>query len=259
MSLKTDESGFRRLELEYEVPGTPEQVWQAIATGPGITSWFVPTKIEERVGGAVTFHLGEGMDSNGVVTAWEPPGRFAYEEPDWSPGAPPLATEHLVETRSGGICVVRIVHSLFTSSDEWDDQIESFEGGWTPFIGVLRLVLTHFAGQPCASFRVMNPVPLAEAEAWEALRGALGTAPFTGTEERGQALGKNENQTLLRLSEPAPGIALIGAYSWAGSTQVAMSVYLFGDQAAEVVAREEPRWKEWMASLFTPAGVASPS
>lgn len=257
MSVKTDASGYRRVELEYEVPGTPEQVWQAIATGPGISSWFVPTEVEEREGGAVTFHLGEGMDSSGIVTGWQPPSRFAYEEPDWSPGAPPLATECLVETRAGGTCVVRIVHSLFTASDEWDDQIEGFEGGWTPFFGVLRLVLTHFAGQKCSSFRVMNPVPVAEPEAWEALRGALGTAPFQGTEERGQALGKNPHQMLLRLSEPAPGVALLGAYTWGGSTHAAMSVFLFGDQAAAVVAREQPRWKEWMASLFAPAAEAT--
>lgn len=28
----------RSIELEIEVPGTPEQVWRAIATGPGISS-----------------------------------------------------------------------------------------------------------------------------------------------------------------------------------------------------------------------------
>ena len=49
-------------EVEIEVPGTPEEVWQAIATGPGFTSWFVPAEIEERVGGATSFHFGEGMD-----------------------------------------------------------------------------------------------------------------------------------------------------------------------------------------------------
>src|SRR5688572_23525631 len=114
MSVKTDASGRRLVELEFEVPGTPEQVWQAIATGPGISSWFAPTEVEEREGGAVTFHLGPGMDSSGIVTGWEPPRRFAYEERDWSANAPPLATELLVETRSGGSCVVRIVHSLFT-------------------------------------------------------------------------------------------------------------------------------------------------
>ena len=44
-------SSDRTIEHEIEVSGTPEQVWQAIATGQGITAWFVPTKVEERAGG----------------------------------------------------------------------------------------------------------------------------------------------------------------------------------------------------------------
>ena len=38
----------RAIELEVEVPGTPEEVWRAIATGPGISSWYVPHTVEER-------------------------------------------------------------------------------------------------------------------------------------------------------------------------------------------------------------------
>ena len=35
MSVKKDPSGRRSVQVEFEVPGTPEEVWQAIATGPG--------------------------------------------------------------------------------------------------------------------------------------------------------------------------------------------------------------------------------
>jgi uncharacterized protein YndB with AHSA1/START domain len=38
----------RTIELEVEVPGTPEQVWEAIATGQGIAAWFVPAAGTER-------------------------------------------------------------------------------------------------------------------------------------------------------------------------------------------------------------------
>ena len=71
MSVKKDASGRRSVQVEVEVPGTPEQVWQAIATGPGVSSWFVPTEGEERVGGTVTAHFGPGMDSVATVTAWD--------------------------------------------------------------------------------------------------------------------------------------------------------------------------------------------
>ena len=45
MSVKKEASGRRSVQVEFEVPGTPEEVWQAIATGPGISSWFVPTEV----------------------------------------------------------------------------------------------------------------------------------------------------------------------------------------------------------------------
>ena len=53
MPVKKDDSGRRWVEMEFLVPGTPEQVWQAIATGPGMSAWFTPTTVDERVGGAI--------------------------------------------------------------------------------------------------------------------------------------------------------------------------------------------------------------
>lgn len=44
----------RRIEVEVEVPVTPEEAWEAIATGPGITAWFMPAEVEGHVGGSVT-------------------------------------------------------------------------------------------------------------------------------------------------------------------------------------------------------------
>ena len=51
MSVKKEANGRRSVQVEVEVPGTPEQVWQAIATGPGVGAWFVPTEIDGRIGG----------------------------------------------------------------------------------------------------------------------------------------------------------------------------------------------------------------
>src|ERR1700722_7309777 len=50
MSVKKEASGRRSIKVEVGVPGTPEEVWQAIATGPGISAWFTPAKFEERDG-----------------------------------------------------------------------------------------------------------------------------------------------------------------------------------------------------------------
>jgi uncharacterized protein YndB with AHSA1/START domain len=72
-----------RLEFSVEVPGTPEQVWHAIATATGMSAWFLPTEMEEREGGSLHFTMGPEMGSDGQVTGWDPPRRFAYAE-DWA-------------------------------------------------------------------------------------------------------------------------------------------------------------------------------
>src|SRR5258705_5705135 len=112
MHVKKDASGRHSVEVETEVPGTPEEVWQAIATGPGISAWFVPTKLDEREGGAIVLDFGAGMVSEGVITTWDPPRRFVGEnESAMGPGSPTGADEWTVERKPEGTCRVRVVDS----------------------------------------------------------------------------------------------------------------------------------------------------
>lgn len=264
MPIKKDETGKRWVELEVIVPGTPEQVWQAIATGPGITAWFTRATVVERVGGAVQFSQGSSGTTSGEVTAWEPPLRFAYVESELGEGAPPLATEITVTSRSGGTCVVRLVHSLFASTDDWDDHLEGYESGWPGFFEVLRLYLSHFAGSKSASFSVAATIEAPQLEVWNRLTEALGLAAanvgenratpeepeqLAGTVERVQQSGY-ERYLLLRLSAPTPGIASIGIYGIENTTTAGMSLYLYGDDAEKHAAASETRWQDWFRELF---------
>ena len=242
MPVNTRTLSERRVELQYQVPGTPEQVWHAIATGPGISSWFAPTEVEEREGGAIAFHMAPGMDSAGVVTRWEPPHRFAYEERDWSPNAPPLGTEFIIEARSGSTCTVRLVHSLFADSAEWDDQIESFETGWASVFDVLRIYLTRFYKQPSSAFRIMRRVSSSESDAWKTLQEAL---PGIGGTMQPPVSRKSPHEAVLLLETPAPGIALVGAFTWNTEVHGTLSFFFFGPEAASVAAREQARWTAW--------------
>ena len=133
----------RSIELEIEVVGTPEEVWRAIATGPGISSWYVPHTVEEREGGAAMASFGPGpeMQIAGRVAAWEPPRRVVF---DGGEGASGLAFEWLVEARDGGTCVVRLVNSGFGSGDDWDGQYDGMSEGWQLFLLNLKLHLEHF-------------------------------------------------------------------------------------------------------------------
>ncbi len=265
MSVKKEANGRRSVQVEFEAPGTPEEVWQALATGPGISSWFVPTEIDERGGKpvAVKYNFGPGVEIRSVVTAWDPPRIFAQEADGWSPDSPPMASEWSIEARGGGICIVRIVHSLFASTDDWDNQLEGAASGWSGFLSILRIYLTHFRGQRSAVMQVTTPIASTEAEAWETLTAALGVkgvsvgqrwttpagvSPLSGVVE---LVTENPYDALLRLDKPGPGIAALGAVTYpSGQSVVAMNLYLYGDQAAATVARETPLWQAWIQERF---------
>jgi uncharacterized protein YndB with AHSA1/START domain len=268
MSVKKEASGRRYVEVEVEVPGTPEEVWQAIATGPGISAWFVPAEFEERDGKpvAIKLNFGPGMESSSPVTTWDPPRRFAAQSDGWVPGSPPIADEWSVEARAGGTCVVRIVHSLFADTDDWDNQLEGTESGWPGFFRILRIYLTHFRSQRSAMMQWMAPAAGTEAEAWGTLTAALGlkgvspgqpwTAPASVPALSGvvEQVSLSPYNALLRLDKPGPGTAALGAVNFGGQSMVTLNFYLYGDQAAATVVRETALWEAWIQKRFpTPA------
>jgi hypothetical protein len=203
------------------------------------------------------------MEIHGALTAWDPPRMFAGEGEGTS-GSPPIASEWSVEARAGGVCLVRIVHSLFASTDEWDDQLEGVKSGWSGFLATLQLYLTHFRGQRSAIMQVTAPAAGTDAEAWETLTAALGanglslgqrlTAPAGVPALSGVAeyVTQDPFDALLRIDKPAPGVAALGTVTYPGSDQsmVAMNLYLYGDRAADTIARETPVWQAWFQERF---------
>jgi uncharacterized protein YndB with AHSA1/START domain len=246
----------REISFEVEVPGTPEDVWDAIATGPGISSWFVNAEID---GDRMTQHHGNGFDSTSRITASERPSRFAYEEefqptPDTSPSR--VATEFRVEARSGGTCVVRLVQNGFGSGDAWERAIESFKGGWPAALDDLRLYLTHFAGEPVAGFATGRE--LEPEDAWDTVRAQLGlpktlnpgdrietqgTPPFAGTVARA-----GNSQVSLLLEQPGRGLGYLGAGGPGDQVFFFVRARLFGAGAQEAAARAETAWEQWLAT-----------
>ena len=264
MSIQRDPDGRRSVRVEVELPGSPEQVWQAIATGPGISAWFVPTQVDGRSGGEIVSDFGPGMMSTAKITAWNPPFRFAATSEGWAPGMPPLATEWTVETKDGGACIVRVVHSLFASSDEWDQQIEGTETGWASFFRVLRRYLEHFAGEASALVQASAMTGEPVEKAWASLTAAmLGGEPkpgqplsislspgvaLAGKVERIDDLGHGHNLQVL-LETPAPGTLLVGAYG-CGGTMVSASAYFYGPHAEQAATATRPHLSSWIATQF---------
>ncbi|HEX5994504.1 MAG TPA: SRPBCC domain-containing protein [Jiangellales bacterium] len=251
----------RKIELEVEIPVSPEQAWAAIATGPGITAWFMPAEVDEHVGGSVVHHHEADMSASGRVTAYDPPHRFAYEEnaEEFAPddGPPVIATEFIVEARSGGSCVVRVVMSGFGEGAAWDQAIESFTGGWRQALTSLRLYLTNFRGEQVG---VVNAGGFAKDDhdaAWEWFTHQLGVpaAPVPGERVATATSGSpalagtveraGEHMMTLLLDTPARGIGLVGAGGAGDQTFVTVRAQFYGPDAPAVAARAQQAWKAW--------------
>jgi uncharacterized protein YndB with AHSA1/START domain len=265
MPVKKDPSGQRSVEAEVEVPGTPEEVWAAIATGPGMSSWFVPSTSEERVGGIATSNFGPGMESVATIKTWNPPKSFVAETEE-EPGT--VATEWTVEARAGGTCVVRVVHRWFASTDNWDEQFEGYTYGWQSFFRILRLYLTHFAGQRCSAFHLAAFSQAPMLETWRSLMQSLGVQKgrqsvvptqgvpvLSGVVERMGDDAKTA-ELLLRLDQPADGLAHMFPMPMGGQVLVSIRFYLYGDAGAAIAAEVERNWANWLAQQF-PTGAST--
>lgn len=251
-----------RIEVEVEIPVTPEQAWEAIATGLGITAWFVPAEVEGRVGGSIVHHHEANLETTGTIRAYDPPHRFAYEENGWLPdpehAAHVTATEFLVEARSGGTCAVRLVMSGFGDGEAWERAIESFTAGWTQALGALRLYLTHFRGEPVSSVvNVGGSTTGDKDEIWAELTGALGlpSDPREGERVATSAPGApalagtveeiGERGLTLVLDRPARGLGFIGAGGPGDEVFTFVRAQLFGREAADIAGREQDAWRAW--------------
>jgi len=267
MSVKQEPSGRRSVQIEVDVPGTVEQVWQAIASGPGITAWFVPTEVDGRIDGKLSCDFGGGMVSSAKITEWQPPHRFVAEDSTWLQGGPPVATEWTVEAKDGGHCIVRVVHSLFASTDDWDGQLESTEHGWPGYFRVLRHYLQHHAGERAGTFVCMTPSGMGSAAAWQVLANAMGTkepqvgqhvqlaipgaAELRGTIEAIDHVPQGDG-AMLKVTAPAAGLWLASAMDCMGMQMVTLQAFYYGTGAAQAAAERE-HWQAWLAGLFPTA------
>lgn len=250
----TDESS-RAIEIEIEVPGTPEEVWQAIATGPGVTSWYVPHQIDGTVGGAANASFGPGMDAQGQVTAWEPPHRFKVEGPEPGEG---LAFEWTIESKSADTCVVRLVNSGFGEGDDWDAQYDAMSNGWAIFLTNLRLHLEYFAPSQAAACIPMAVWERPLTEAWAHLTDQLEVPAVVQPGDRITVSGPGAPHLSgvvvkadpfcysLLIDAPASGTGFICAEAHGPTSAVSVWTYLYGEEGAAAAGRDEPLWRAWL-------------
>lgn len=148
---------------ELRVDATPDEVWQAIATGPGIDSWFMG-RTEVDAGQTVRTAFGDFAPEH-AITAWEPGHRLAY-------GGDRVAYEFLVEGRDQGSTVIRVTASGFLTGDDWADEYEAMTLGHAMFFRTLATYLNHFTGRTATPVTAFGPM----ITDWPSTRARLMTA-----------------------------------------------------------------------------------
>jgi uncharacterized protein YndB with AHSA1/START domain len=238
---------------EAEVAATPEQVWEAIATGPGIDSWFLGrNQVEPGEGGTVRTAFG-GYTPESTVTAWEPLRRFAYRSGTAEDGRF-IAYEFLIEGRGGGSTVLRIVTSGFLPGDDWEEEYQAMTKGGEMFFRSLVEYLTWFPGRTATSLTVFAPPSSGD---WEHTRAVLDDAlGLTG----GWADGERVRFTPDGL-QPVDGVVYFANLDTLGvRTSDALYRFLRGFRGPLVVCqavfskvdqqRTERAWQSWLDELF---------
>jgi uncharacterized protein YndB with AHSA1/START domain len=257
-----------RIEVELEIRGAVDDVWHAIATASGISSWMMPTELDDPTGGRIVFHMGPEHESRGAVTAYERHRRFAYEE-DWAAlaghgDAPvtPLVTEFLVEAQSGGTCSVRVVSSAFGTGADWEDEFfAEMSEGWIPMLDNLRLYVETFPGQTASTVWLEATSTLPPTRLIDAVKARLGVTDVGDTTSELGMQGRVERaiprHVLLTLSAPVAGFVSFMAMGGDEGSGMVLLGYLFGERAGDHIAASRDAWKEWMDDVAAASRPAS--
>ena len=154
---------------EITVDATPDQVWDAIASGPGVGSWLMGRTEIDSDSKTSPFDM-FGNTTTSAITVWEPGHRYATQE-EKNPDGTFMAFEWLIEARDGGGAVVRVVHSGLLG-DNWEAEYNALSVGDHAYLTKLAVYLAHFAPRT-AKRSMFLPGPVTN-DSWAAMTAAVG-------------------------------------------------------------------------------------
>lgn len=243
------------LTHDIDLEATPEQVWEAIATGPGMDSWFMgKNEIEPRLGGTNTMSM-PGFTAESTVTAWDPPHRFGFRATPAEDGAF-MAFEYLIEGRDGGSTALRFVHSGVLTGD-WESEYNALRKGNPLYLRTLAQYLKHFPGRTGTPVTVYGPPQPDQQRAWDRMTEALGLGNSVregdvreGDKVHFTAAGQEIDGVIDTVLMPGfIGIrtddALLRFTGGGGMMMTGHHIFAGIDQADA-----ERAWGEWLASVY---------
>ncbi|WP_328328499.1 SRPBCC family protein [Streptomyces sp. NBC_00455] len=238
------------IEQETTLPASPDEVWEAIATGPGIDSWFMGrNEVESREGGAAAMETG-GHRQEATVTAYEPGKRFATRTATAEDGRF-MAFEYLIEGRAVGSTVLRVVHSGLLG-DDWQDEYDALRRGWPFHLHTLREYLAHFPGRrgaPVFAMALSGGQPPQQVRAALARGLSLPSPVVAGDVAHAQPAGLPpvDGEVTWSDEEHIEVRAADGLYTFHHSPRVVLMFHhLFGPHTGGA----EAAWQQWLTGLL---------
>jgi uncharacterized protein YndB with AHSA1/START domain len=241
---------------DLEVNASPEQIWEAIATGPGMDSWFMGrNEIEPREGGTARWSIGD-FTAESTVTAWDPPKHFVFTQAE-APDGSFHQFDYRIEPRDGGRTDIRFVHSGMLGGD-WEAEYEAMSEGDPMYLDKLVQYLTHFPGRFAVSVEAQGPQAADREQVMASFRRGLGLsdrvaegemvrltpeglAPIDGVVDyvSRHFLGVRSDDALYRFIHGFEGTTMVGHHLFSGGV----------DQQ-----EAERAWRSWLDRLFGPPG-----
>ncbi len=214
----TQPASARRFEIELELAAPREEVWRAIATAEGLSSWFsAEAEVEPYVGGRMAWDWGEAYHWPLTIDVWEPGKRLVArhdsavdDNSDAAGGKLPLFVEFILEG-DGGQTVLRLVHSGFGAEADFDEEYDGISQGWPVELQSLKLYLECHRGERRQLAWARVSTSLSPVEAMKRLLGDEGIA-FSSNRDLGSLRAGDrfsarlaENAALELVATSSPG------------------------------------------------------
>ncbi|MFE5587062.1 SRPBCC domain-containing protein [Kitasatospora sp. NPDC056531] len=235
---------------EQDLPATPQQVWDAVATAAGNLGWLYTMEIEPHVGGKAT-------RGDATVVTWEPPHHFAVRATQ-DGGFSNTLSYHIepVDGRTSHLKMgIHWVHTgVVDDTWRWDAKSDAAEKHVDFYQHGLAEYLRHFAGRPAVYVKAQRPGPTADPADFAALRRRLGLAEDAAVGDRlpihvpGPDGGPEEvvvdwlNADFVGLRGPDALYRFFNGSTW--NVPIWLGHHLFAEDADEQAAVKA--WEAWL-------------
>lgn len=181
-----EKKNTRDIELSVELDATPEEVFRAITEGPEVAKWLAPearlTPPEPGKKGSIWISWGEGMAADHELDVYEAPKRLRHPSGKNGETKAPLYADWSIEAREGGKTTLRLVHSGFSTSADWDEEYDSHARGWTLMLQNLKHYFARHPKEPAVHLPFFSSVESPRASIWKTLLAKMG---FSATPRAG--------------------------------------------------------------------------